>query len=101
MRLLKQQYGAEHLWFADDIFRAEPPLARRILRSPWRTCVARYPSRFRARADLLTREAVRGAQKIGVVQKSGWAIESGSQKSLGCHGQGIARRGGWWLQGKT
>ncbi len=87
MRLLKEQYGAEHLWFADDIFGLnrhwleEFALAVEDLR-----CAV--PFKIQARADLLTREAVRALRRSGCSEV--WmGIESGSQKVLDAMDKGL------------
>jgi radical SAM superfamily enzyme YgiQ (UPF0313 family) len=87
MRLLKEQYGAEHLWFADDIFGLnrhwldEFALAVEDFR-----CTV--PFKIQARADLLTREAARALRRAGCSEV--WmGVESGSQKVLDAMDKGL------------
>jgi anaerobic magnesium-protoporphyrin IX monomethyl ester cyclase len=87
MRLLKEQYGAEHLWFADDIFGLnrhwleEFALAVEDFR-----CM--LPFKIQARADLLTREAARALRRAGCSEV--WmGVESGSQKVLDAMDKGL------------
>jgi anaerobic magnesium-protoporphyrin IX monomethyl ester cyclase len=87
MRLLKEQYGAEHLWFADDIFGLnrhwleEFALAVEDFR-----CM--LPFKIQARADLLTREAAQALRRAGCSEV--WmGVESGSQKVLDAMDKGL------------
>ena len=87
MRLLKEQYGAEHLWFADDIFGLNRhwlehfALAVESLR-----CAV--PFKIQARADLLTPEAIRVLRRSGCSEV--WmGVESGSQKVLDAMDKGL------------
>jgi anaerobic magnesium-protoporphyrin IX monomethyl ester cyclase len=87
MRLLKEKYGAEHLWFADDIFGLNrhwlEELAAAIEASG---CVT--PFKIQARADLLTRESVRALKRAGCAEV--WmGVESGSQKILDAMDKGL------------
>lgn len=87
MRLLKEQYGAEHLWFADDIFglnrRWLEELAQAVEASG---CV--IPFKIQARADLLTRESARALKRAGCAEV--WmGVESGSQKILDAMEKGL------------
>jgi len=87
MRLLKEVYGAEHLWFADDIF----GLNRHWL-DDFAAAVERLqcavPFKIQARADLLTREAVRALKRAGC-QEVWMGAESGSQKVLDAMDKGL------------
>jgi anaerobic magnesium-protoporphyrin IX monomethyl ester cyclase len=87
MKLLKETYGAEHLWFADDIFG---------LNRHWLQEFARYveeqhcamPFKIQARADLLTKESVRALKRAGCAEV--WmGVESGSQKVLDAMEKGL------------
>ena len=87
MRLLKEQYGAEHLWFADDIF----GLNRHWLEE-FALAVENFrcavPFKIQARADLLTREAARALRRAGCSEV--WmGVESGSQKVLDAMDKGL------------
>jgi radical SAM superfamily enzyme YgiQ (UPF0313 family) len=80
MRLLKEQYGAEHLWFADDIFGLNRHwLAEFALAVEDFQCA--LPFKIQARADLLTSEAARALKRAGCSEV--WmGVESGSQRVL-------------------
>ncbi len=80
MRELKATYGADHLWFADDIFGLK---ARWVLDlAEWvERKAARVPFKMQSRVDLMKRETVRALQSMGCVEV--WmGVESGSQKVL-------------------
>jgi anaerobic magnesium-protoporphyrin IX monomethyl ester cyclase len=87
MKLLKESYGAEHLWFADDIFG---------LNRHWVGDFARHveelqcavPFKIQARADLLTKESVEALRRAGCAEV--WmGVESGSQKVLNAMEKGL------------
>jgi radical SAM superfamily enzyme YgiQ (UPF0313 family) len=87
MRLLKEQYGAEHLWFSDDIF----GLNRHWLEE-FALAVENFrcalPFKIQARADLLTKEAARALRRAGCSEV--WmGVESGSQKVLDAMDKGL------------
>ena len=80
MRLLKHDYGAEHLWFADDIF----GLNRHWLEEfavAVESLHCAVPFKIQARADLMTSETARALRRAGCSEV--WmGVESGSQKVL-------------------
>jgi anaerobic magnesium-protoporphyrin IX monomethyl ester cyclase len=87
MKLLKESYGAEHLWFADDIFG---------LNRHWVEDFAGHvedlqcavPFKIQARADLLTKENVEALRRAGCAEV--WmGVESGSQKVLDAMEKGL------------
>src|SRR4029077_12336953 len=87
MRLLKEEYAAEHLWFADDIFGLNrhwlDELAHAVEASQ---CV--IPFKIQARADLLSRESARALKRAGCAEV--WmGVESGSQKVLDAMEKGL------------
>ena len=87
MQLLREEYGAEHLWFADDIFGLNrhwlDELAHAVEASQ---CV--IPFKIQARADLLTRESARALKRAGCAEV--WmGVESGSQKVLDAMEKGL------------
>jgi len=87
MRLLKEEYGAEHLWFADDIFGLNrhwlEELAQAVEASQ---CI--IPFKIQARADLLTRESAGALKRAGCTEV--WmGVESGSQKILDAMEKGL------------
>jgi anaerobic magnesium-protoporphyrin IX monomethyl ester cyclase len=80
MQRLKYDFGAEHLWFADDIFG---------LRARWVSELAveveklnaAVPFKMQSRVDLMTVETVRALRRAGCAEV--WlGVESGSQKIL-------------------
>jgi anaerobic magnesium-protoporphyrin IX monomethyl ester cyclase len=87
MRLLKERYGAEHLWFADDIFGLNRHwLEEFALAVEEFHCVV--PFKIQARADLLTAESVRALSRSGCAEV--WmGVESGSQKVLDAMDKGL------------
>jgi len=87
MKLLRESYGAEHLWFADDIF----GLNRRWVEE-FARCVEELgcgvPFKIQARADLLTTDSVRSLRRAGCAEV--WmGVESGSQKVLDAMEKGL------------
>jgi anaerobic magnesium-protoporphyrin IX monomethyl ester cyclase len=87
MRLLKEVYGAERLWFADDIF----GLNRHWLEE-FAQAVEAYgcavPFKIQARADLLTRDSASALKRAGCAEV--WmGVESGSQKILDAMDKGL------------
>jgi anaerobic magnesium-protoporphyrin IX monomethyl ester cyclase len=87
MKLLKETYGAEHLWFADDIF----GLNRHWLEE-FASHVEQHqcavPFKIQARADLMTKESVSALKRAGCVEV--WmGVESGSQKVLDAMEKGL------------
>jgi radical SAM superfamily enzyme YgiQ (UPF0313 family) len=87
MRLLRDQYGAEHLWFADDIF----ALNRRWIQEFAEAVEefdCRIPFKIQARADRLNSETVRALKRAGCAEV--WmGVESGSQKVLDAMEKGL------------
>jgi anaerobic magnesium-protoporphyrin IX monomethyl ester cyclase len=87
MRLLKEKYGAEHLWFADDIF----GLNRRWLQEfalAVEALHAAVPFKVQARADLMTSQAAQALHRAGCAEV--WmGVESGSQKVLNAMDKGL------------
>ena len=94
MRQLKQEFGAAHLWFADDIFGLRPrwvcDLADEVA-----TLDAVVPFKMQSRVDLMTAGNVRALRRAGCAEA--WlGVESGSQKILdamdkGTHVEQIAK----------
>jgi len=87
MRLLKEQYGAEHLWFADDIFGLNRHWLEEFARAVEEQQSA-VPFKVQARADLLTGESARALRRAGCSEV--WmGVESGSQKVLDAMDKGL------------
>ncbi len=84
---LKDKYGAEHLWFADDLFG---------INSRWihdfaaqvETHQAEVPFKIQTRADLMNRQTAAALARAGCVEA--WmGVESGSQKILDAMQKGL------------
>jgi anaerobic magnesium-protoporphyrin IX monomethyl ester cyclase len=81
MKLLKEKYGAEHIWFCDDIFGLKPGWAKsfsEVVNSE----MVKIPFKCLSRADLLLKENnIQSLANAGC--ESVWmGAESGSQKIL-------------------
>jgi radical SAM superfamily enzyme YgiQ (UPF0313 family) len=87
MRELKAVYGADHLWFADDVFGLNPhyipALADAVTRS-----AAKVPFKMQSRADLMTESNVQALGRMGC-QEVWMGVESGSQKILDAMDKGL------------
>jgi radical SAM superfamily enzyme YgiQ (UPF0313 family) len=80
MKELKENYGAEHIWFADDIFALKQSWAGELAMEVERRD-ARVAFKMQSRVDLMTREAVSALKRAGCAEV--WmGAESGSQKIL-------------------
>jgi radical SAM superfamily enzyme YgiQ (UPF0313 family) len=80
MKELKARYGADHLWFADDVFglrhRWVEELAEAVERRD-----ARIPFKIQSRVNLVTSEVASALRRAGCTEV--WmGVESGSQKIL-------------------
>ena len=86
MRTLKDDYGAEHLWFADDIFGLKAKWVSELAFEVERLDAA-IPFKMQSRVDLMTPEAVRALRRAGCTEV--WmGAESGSQKILSAMDKG-------------
>lgn len=80
MRRLKYDFGAEHLWFADDIFGLRAKWVRELAVEVERLEAA-VPFKMQSRVDLMTVDTVRALRRAGCAEV--WlGVESGSQKIL-------------------
>jgi anaerobic magnesium-protoporphyrin IX monomethyl ester cyclase len=80
MRRLKYDLGAEHLWFADDIFGLHASWVREFAEEVERANAA-VPFKIQSRVDLMTANNVRALRRAGCAEV--WmGAESGSQKIL-------------------
>ena len=80
MRQLKYDLGADHLWFADDIFGLRPKWVRELAAEVERLDAA-IPFKMQSRVDLMTADNVRSLRRAGCAEV--WmGVESGSQKIL-------------------
>jgi radical SAM superfamily enzyme YgiQ (UPF0313 family) len=87
MRHLKEVYGVEHLWFADDIFALNRHWTRQFAVEV-RKRNAAVPFKIQARADLLTSETAQSLARAGCAEV--WmGVESGSQKVLDAMDKGL------------
>jgi len=80
MRRLKYDFGAEHLWFADDIFGLRAKWVRELALEVEKLDAA-VPFKMQSRVDLMTVDTVRALRRAGCAEV--WlGVESGSQKIL-------------------
>ena len=80
MLRLKRELGAEHIWFADDIFALSPQWTRRFAEAV-EMMGAEMPFKMQSRCDLMTRDTVGALKRAGCAEV--WmGAESGSQKIL-------------------
>ena len=80
MRQLKYDFGAEHLWFADDIFGLRPKWVCELAVEVEHLDAA-IPFKMQSRVDLMTADTVRALRRAGCAEV--WmGAESGSQKVL-------------------
>jgi anaerobic magnesium-protoporphyrin IX monomethyl ester cyclase len=87
MRCLKQVHGAEHLWFADDIFALNRHWTYQFAREVTKRDAA-IPFKIQARADLLTSETAQSLKHAGCAEV--WmGVESGSQRILDAMDKGL------------
>ncbi len=80
MQQLKCDFGADHLWFADDIFGLRAKWVRELAVEVERLGAA-VPFKMQSRVDLMTVDTVRALRRAGCTEV--WlGIESGSQRIL-------------------
>ena len=80
MLRLKREFGAGHIWFADDIFALSPQWTRRFSEQV-ENLGAVVPFKMQSRCDLMTRDTVGALRRAGCAEV--WmGAESGSQKIL-------------------
>ena len=80
MRQLKYDIGADHLWFADDIFGMRPKWVRELADEVEKLDAA-IPFKMQSRVDLMTANNVCSLRRAGCSEV--WmGVESGSQKIL-------------------
>jgi radical SAM superfamily enzyme YgiQ (UPF0313 family) len=84
---LKNVYGAEYLWFSDDVFALNHHWAQQFAHSvEIRGCT--LPFKVQSRADLMTAETVDALKRAGCAEV--WmGVESGSQKVLDAMDKGL------------
>jgi anaerobic magnesium-protoporphyrin IX monomethyl ester cyclase len=77
---LKKALGADHIWFADDIFALSPAWTLAFVKAVEKRG-AQVPFKMQSRCDLMTRDTVAALQRAGCTEV--WmGAESGSQKIL-------------------
>jgi anaerobic magnesium-protoporphyrin IX monomethyl ester cyclase len=87
MHHLKRVYGAEHLWFADDIFALNRHWTEQFAREVKKRNAA-VPFKIQARADLLSAGTAQSLAMAGCAEV--WmGVESGSQKILDAMDKGL------------
>ena len=87
MAILKNVYGAQHLWFADDIFALSHAWVRAFSAEVQKRDAA-LPFKVQARADLLDAETVANLKRAGCAEI--WmGVESGSQAILDAMEKGL------------
>ena len=88
LNLLQERYGAEHIWFCDDIFGLKPGWVERFAEQMRQRRLS-VPFKIQSRADLLSEEnTVRALAAAGC--ETVWiGAESGSQKILDAMDKGI------------
>lgn len=87
MLVLRDVYGAEHLWFADDIFGLNRHWVR-VFADEVRQRNARLPFKIQARADLMSRETAHLLAQAGC-EEVWMGVESGSQHVLDAMEKGL------------
>ncbi|MGE0405766.1 MAG: radical SAM protein [Candidatus Korobacteraceae bacterium] len=87
MKLLRNQYGADHLWFADDVFALNHAWATEFAAEVERLGCA-VPFKAQSRADLMSEEVVDALQRAGC-EELWMGVESGSQKILDAMDKGL------------
>lgn len=81
LKLLKQQYGFDHIWFCDDIFGLKPGWVKEFADILTREKVS-LRFKIQARADLLQEEELVKALAVAGCDNAWIGAESGSQKIL-------------------
>lgn len=80
MKELKEIYGAEHLWFADDVFGLQHGWINALAQGVERYA-ARIPFKIQTRVNLITYETAAALRRAGCAEV--WmGVESGSQRIL-------------------
>ena len=84
---LRNLYGAEHVWFGDDVFALNHTWAQQFACEMEKRCCS-IPFKIQSRADLMTRETVSALKRAGC-QEVWMGVESGSQKVLEAMDKGL------------
>jgi anaerobic magnesium-protoporphyrin IX monomethyl ester cyclase len=84
---LKEAYGAEHIWFGDDVFALNHTWTQQFAQEIERRESA-TPFKIQSRADLMTKETTKALKRAGCVEI--WmGVESGSQQVLDAMDKGL------------
>jgi radical SAM superfamily enzyme YgiQ (UPF0313 family) len=87
MKLLKEQAGAEHIWFGDDIFALDHGWTQEFAEEVTKRG-ARVPFKIQSRANLMTENTVEHLRIAGCAEV--WmGVESGSQTVLDLMDKGL------------
>lgn len=87
---LRDLYGAEHVWFGDDVFALNHRWAQQFACEMEKRCCS-IPFKIQSRADLMTPETVSALKRSGC-QEVWMGVESGSQKVLDAMDKGLLVR---------
>jgi radical SAM superfamily enzyme YgiQ (UPF0313 family) len=84
---LREKYGAEHVWFGDDVFALNHHWTEQFANEmEKRQCV--LPFKIQSRADLMTEQTVQALKRAGCAEV--WmGVESGSQSVLDAMDKGL------------
>jgi radical SAM superfamily enzyme YgiQ (UPF0313 family) len=86
MKELKERYGAEHLWFADDVFGLRHRWVEELAHAVERRCAV-MPFKIQSRVNLITSEVASALRRAGCTEV--WmGVESGSQEILNAMDKG-------------
>ena len=87
MGFLKEHYGAQHIWFGDDIFALNHDWVGHFAEEVTKAD-ARIPFKIQTRANLMTNETVQHLKRAGCAEV--WmGVESGSQAVLDAMDKGL------------
>lgn len=87
MKLLKTQFGVQHIWFGDDVFALNQHWVRELAHEVTRRD-AGIPFKIQSRANLMTEETVLHLKSAGCAEV--WmGVESGSQAVLDAMDKGL------------
>jgi anaerobic magnesium-protoporphyrin IX monomethyl ester cyclase len=87
MRILRDTHGADHVWFADDIFALNRHWVKAFA-AEVENRNARVPFKIQARADLMSRETAHALAAAGC-EEAWMGVESGSQTVLDAMEKGL------------
>jgi anaerobic magnesium-protoporphyrin IX monomethyl ester cyclase len=87
MKVLKEEAGAQHIWFGDDIFALNQEWMRQFAQEVERRDAA-VPFKIQSRANLMTEQTVQNLKTAGCAEV--WmGVESGSQTVLDAMDKGL------------